>query len=105
VEGEFRAQACPSSTWRWYAKKLAENKFQMKFRTAKKVEELAFFNGMMMGTVPGVTFKVEHWNPNVGAKDKMETAWFRIKGIPHEKKDREEGQYGSLPCWSSFGGG
>jgi hypothetical protein len=27
VEGEFRAQAGPSSTWRWYAKKIAENKF------------------------------------------------------------------------------
>jgi hypothetical protein len=36
---------------------VAENKFQMKFLTAKKVEKLAFFNGMMMGTVPGVTFK------------------------------------------------
>jgi hypothetical protein len=41
---------------------------------------------MMMGTVPGVTFKVEPWNPNVGAKPKMETAWFRITCIPHEKR-------------------
>jgi hypothetical protein len=40
VEGEFRAQAGPSSTWRWYAKKLAENKFQMKFPTAKKLKNL-----------------------------------------------------------------
>jgi hypothetical protein len=58
----------------------------MKFPTAKKVEELAFFNGMMMGTVPGVTFKVEPWNPNGGAKAKLETAWFRITGIPQEKR-------------------
>jgi hypothetical protein len=36
VEGEFKAQAGPNSTWRWFAKKVAENKFQMKFPTEKK---------------------------------------------------------------------
>jgi hypothetical protein len=36
VEEEFKAQAGPSSTWRWFAKKVGENKFQMKFPTAKK---------------------------------------------------------------------
>jgi hypothetical protein len=36
VEGEFKAQAGSNSTWRWFAKKVAENKFQMKFVTAKK---------------------------------------------------------------------
>jgi len=40
-----------------------------------------------MGTVPDVTFKVELWNPNVGAKSKLETAWFRIFGIPLEKRN------------------
>lgn len=35
VEGEFKAQAGPNSTWRLFAKKVAENKFQMKFLTAK----------------------------------------------------------------------
>jgi hypothetical protein len=43
VEGEFKAQAGQSSTWRWYAKKVSDKKFQMKFPTAKKVEELSFF--------------------------------------------------------------
>jgi hypothetical protein len=38
VEVEFKAQAGPNSTWRWFAKKVAENKFQMKFPTTKKVE-------------------------------------------------------------------
>lgn len=41
--------------------------------------------GMMKGTVPGMTFKVEPWNPNVGAKSKLESAWFRITGVPPEK--------------------
>jgi predicted Zn-ribbon and HTH transcriptional regulator len=36
IEGEFKAQAGQDSTWRWYAKKIAEKKFQMKFPTAKK---------------------------------------------------------------------
>jgi hypothetical protein len=59
VEGEFKAQAGPNSTWRWYAKKVADKKFQMKFPTASKVEELAFSNGMEMRTVLGVKFKVD----------------------------------------------
>ena len=58
----------------------------MRFPTAKKIEELSFFTGMQMGTVPDVTFKVEPWNANVGAKGKLETAWFRIFGLPMEKR-------------------
>jgi hypothetical protein len=76
VENEFKAQVGASSTWRWFAKKVAENKFQMKLPTTKKIEDLAFFSGMLMGTVSGVTFKVEPWNPHVGAKAKIEEAWF-----------------------------
>ena len=76
LENEFKAQAGPQSTWRWFAKNVSENSFQMKFPTAKKVEELSFFTAMQMGTVPDVTFKVEHWNSNVGAKGSLETAWF-----------------------------
>jgi hypothetical protein len=48
---------------------------------------MTFFNGMMMGTVLGVTFKVEPWNPNIGAKSKLESSWFRITGIPVDKKN------------------
>ena len=59
LESEFKAQEGPNSTWRWFAKKISENTFQMRFPTAKKVEELSFFTGMQMGTVPDVTFKVE----------------------------------------------
>ena len=68
LENEFKAQAGPQSIWRWFAKRMSENIFQMRFPTAKKVEELAFFPGMQMGTVPDVTFKVEPWNANVGGQ-------------------------------------
>lgn len=86
MEREFKAQAGPSSTWRWFAKKISDNKFQMKFPTAQKVEELPFFTGMEMRTVAGIEFKVEKWNHFVGAKAKIETAWFRIFGLPAEKR-------------------
>jgi hypothetical protein len=86
VEGEFKAQAGQSSTWRWYAKKISDKKFQMKFPTAKKVEELSFFTGMEMRTVPSVKFKVDQWNPHVGAKAEIDAAWFRISGIPTDKR-------------------
>jgi hypothetical protein len=89
LENEFKAQAGPQSIWRWFAKRMSENTFQMRFPTAKKVEELAFFPGMQMGTVPDVTFKVEPWNANVGAKVKIEIAWFRIFGIPMEKRSNQ----------------
>jgi hypothetical protein len=58
----------------------------MKFPTAQKVEELPFFTGMEMRTVAGIEFKVEKWNHFVGAKAKIETAWFRIFGLPAEKR-------------------
>ena len=90
LENEFKAQSGPQSTWWWYAKKVSENTFQMRFPTAKKVEELSFFTGMQMGTVPDVTFKVEPWNANVGAKSKLETAWFRIFGLPMEKRSEKK---------------
>ena len=33
-----------------------------------------------------MTFKVEKWNPHAGAKASLEIAWFRILGIPMEKR-------------------
>ena len=36
LEHEFKAQAGPNSTWRWFAKKISNGTFQMRFPTAKK---------------------------------------------------------------------
>jgi hypothetical protein len=58
----------------------------MMFPTTNKVEELYFFNGMEMRIVPGVKFKVDKWNPHTGAKANIASAWFRISGIPTEKR-------------------
>lgn len=78
-------------------KKLSDSIFLMRFPTAKKVEELSFFTSMQMGTAPDITFKVEQWNLNAGAKSKLESAWFRIFGIPIEKRtDRKVSHLASL---------
>ena len=37
LENEFKAQAGPNSTWRWFAKKISDRTFQMRFPTAKKM--------------------------------------------------------------------
>jgi hypothetical protein len=74
-------------------KKLVENKYQMKFPTAEKVEELSFFTGMEMRTVPGIKFKVDKWNHYVGAKVEIETAWFRIFGLPDKKRTEKRAPY------------
>jgi hypothetical protein len=89
VEGEFKAQAGQNSTWRWHAKKNGDKKFEMKFPTTSKVDELSFFNGMEMMTVPGVKFKVDKWNPHVGAKVELASAWFKISWIPMEKRSEK----------------
>jgi len=73
IENEFRVQAGLSSTWRWYAKKMLETTYWMRFPTTKKVEDLSFFIGMHMRTMPEVTLKVEKWNSNVGAKAEINT--------------------------------
>jgi hypothetical protein len=93
IEGEFKAQAGPTSTWRWFAKKIADNKFQVKFPTDQKVEELSFFTGMEMRTVPGIKFRVDKWNPYVGAKAELQTAWFRIYGLPAERRSEKRVAY------------
>ncbi|CAO2145092.1 unnamed protein product [Urochloa humidicola] len=93
LETEFKAQAGPQSTWRWFAKKVGDNAFQMRFPTVKKVEDLAFFTSMEMRTVPGVYFKVDHWNPHAGAKAKLEEAWFRIFNIPPDRRSEKVACY------------
>lgn len=86
IENEFKIIAGPESTWRWYAKKEDENKFQMRFPNTKSIDDVAFFTKMRMRSLPAVLFKVEKWNNSAsGSKAPLETAWFRIKEIPYEK--------------------
>ncbi|CAL4949938.1 unnamed protein product [Urochloa decumbens] len=90
IENEFKTQAGHNSTWRWFAKKLSDNMYQMKFPTAQKVEDLAFFTGMQMRTVPNASIKIDKWNPHVGAKGALASAWFRIFNIPVERRSEKK---------------
>lgn len=62
VENEFKLKAGPASTWRWYAKKVDDNKFQMSFPNSKTIEDIAYFTEMRMRSLTSVVFKVEKWN-------------------------------------------
>lgn len=86
VEHEFRMKAGPQSTWRWYAKKVGDKSFQLRFPNPRTIDDLAFYAGLSMGTLPEITFKVEKWNSAAGATGSMDSAWFRIRGIPYEKR-------------------
>ena len=59
LELEFKAQAGPQWTWRWFAKKINENLYQMRFPTAKKIDDLAFFAGLEMRNVRNISCKLE----------------------------------------------
>ncbi|TVU15095.1 hypothetical protein EJB05_38597, partial [Eragrostis curvula] len=86
IENEFKILAGPSSNWRWYAKKIGENHFQMRFPTAKKVEELSHFTEMRLRTVPTALIKLTKWDSAIEAKGQLDVAWFRVKGIPIDKR-------------------
>lgn len=54
-----------------------------------------------MGTMPNVIFKVEKWNLAAGSTGNIDIVWFRIKGIPYEKRSEQNickvGSYVGLP--------
>ncbi|KAK3121153.1 hypothetical protein QOZ80_8BG0647150 [Eleusine coracana subsp. coracana] len=86
IEFEFKTLAGEGSTWRWYAKKRANNQFQMRFLTTKKLEEISHFVEMRLRSVPSVVILIKRWKDGIGAKGKLEEAWFRIRGIPLDKR-------------------
>jgi hypothetical protein len=43
IENEFKLKAGPNSTWRWYAKRIGEGKYHMRFPNAQTIEDLAHF--------------------------------------------------------------
>ncbi|KAK3141743.1 hypothetical protein QOZ80_4BG0337790 [Eleusine coracana subsp. coracana] len=58
----------------------------MRFPTAKRLAEAAHFTDMRLRSVPSAVIKVKKWCDEIGAKGKLEMAWFRIKGIPMGKR-------------------
>lgn len=73
-----------SDTWRWTARKVVENKFVMKFPNAKMVQEYSRFNLGIKDVDAHIT--VEPWSSSIGAKEKLQEAWFKVRGIPVDQK-------------------
>lgn len=67
-------------------KELVRILFQERFPNSRTIEDLAFFAALNMGTKPSVTFKMEKWNSAIGSTGAIQSAWFRIRGIPYEKR-------------------
>lgn len=65
----------------------------MRFPNTRTIDNLAFFPAMNMRIAPEVTSKVEKWNLAAGATGAVQTAWFRIKRIPYEKRSKANASY------------
>ena len=73
-----------SGQWKWSAKKIADNKFSMRFPTAKMILDYANFNHGVKGL--DVQFTMEPWTSAMGAKGQLQQAWFRVSGIPIDQR-------------------
>lgn len=85
IETEFKTLTGEESPWRWYAKKIADQKFQTRFPIAKALLKASHFRSMSLRSVPSAVIKVDNWSAEIGAKGKLQEAWFRIKNLPMEK--------------------
>jgi predicted nucleotide-binding protein (sugar kinase/HSP70/actin superfamily) len=81
LEMEFR-NIISAETWRWSARRVADNKYVMRFPNAKMVHEYSRFNLGIKDVEAQITIKP--WSSSIGAKGQLQQAWFRVKGIPDD---------------------
>lgn len=95
IENEFRSILGPN-VWRWTTKLIAENKFTVRFPTAQLIKEWGYFRPLGMRTAPA-QIAIDPWNSSIGAKAEFQQAWFRVRGIPYDKRNVQTLAYvGSL---------
>ena len=83
IDMEFTNVLSPDY-WRWNARQVADNKFTMRFPTAKMVQDYSNFR---LGTKRGnVQMMIEPWSSSLGAKGVLQQAWFKVKGIPADQR-------------------
>lgn len=80
IEQQFMYLA-GSSTWKWNARQVGENRFVMRFPNAKMIMDWGHIKAFAMNDVDAF-LKVEQWSPKLGAKGMLQQAWFRVKDIP-----------------------
>jgi hypothetical protein len=82
--------------WRWTARKVADNMFTVRFPNALLIQEWACFNLISMRSVKA-KIQIDFWNGSVGAKGELQQAWFRVRGVPYDKRSAKTLAYvGSL---------
>jgi hypothetical protein len=94
LEDEF-SRILPEG-WRWTARKVADNMFTVRFPNALLIQEWACFNPISMRSVKA-KIHIASWNGSVGAKWELQQAWFRVRGVPYDKRSAKTLAYvGSL---------
>lgn len=84
IENEFK-NTLSSKTWRWSARKVADNKFTIRFPDAITLQSYSHFISSGMKEAKA-RLSVEPWNAAVNAKGELQQAWFRVKGIPTDQR-------------------
>jgi hypothetical protein len=84
------------SVWRWTTQRVADNMFIVRFPDAQLIQEWGWFNPISMRSVKA-KLQIDPWNGVVGAKAELQEGWFRVRGIPYDKRCPETIAYvGSL---------
>lgn len=67
----------------------------MRFPDARMIKDWGHFNLVMRSTYAQIS--VKPWSPAIGAMGELQRAWFRVKGIPYDKRSTKTLAYvGSL---------
>ncbi|CAL4943271.1 unnamed protein product [Urochloa decumbens] len=84
IEVEFQ-NTVDNIQWRWVARKIADNKFSMRFPDARMVQVYSNFTSLGMKAT-NAKIRVEPWNSGSSAKGELQQAWFRVRGIPIDQR-------------------
>jgi hypothetical protein len=77
-----------SGAWGWTTRKVAENKFTVRSPTVQLIKEWGRFNPIKMRTMKS-KIQIDVWNSSIGAKAVLREAWFRVRGVPFDKRSKE----------------
>jgi hypothetical protein len=84
IESEF-SNIVDKNVWKRSARKIANNKFSLRFPDARMVQVYKNFKSMALKVV-NAQIVVEPWSSSVGAKGELQLGWFRVRGIPSEQR-------------------
>jgi hypothetical protein len=94
VEEEF-ARIMPR-VWKWTARRVADNMFTVRFPNPQVIRDWNCFNPISMIGVKA-KIQVDPWSGVVGAKAELQQSWFRVRGVPYDKRSKATLAYvGSL---------